>query len=39
MEYGFLSHALLWLIGAMALVGAIGTTLAFWSLGRQAYKD
>lgn len=39
MEYGFLSHALLWLIGAMAAVGALATTLAFWSLGRQAYKD
>jgi hypothetical protein len=39
MEYGTLSHALLWLIGAMAAVGAVGTVLAFWSLGRQAYKD
>ena len=34
MDYGFWSHALLWLIGAMAAVGALGTALAFWSLGR-----
>ncbi|MEI3847317.1 MULTISPECIES: hypothetical protein [unclassified Microbacterium] len=39
MEYGFWSHALLWLIGAMAAVGALGTALAFWGLGRQAYRN
>lgn len=38
MDYGFWSHALLWLIGAMAAVGALGTVLAFWSMGRQAYR-
>ncbi|MFE5407941.1 hypothetical protein [Microbacterium sp. NPDC056569] len=38
MDYGFWSHALLWLIGAMAAVGALGTVLAFWSLGRQGYR-
>ncbi|WP_273541856.1 hypothetical protein [Microbacterium cremeum] len=38
MEYGFLTHALLWLIGAMAALGALGTVLAFWGLGRQAYR-
>ncbi|KAF2414457.1 hypothetical protein B1729_04250 [Microbacterium sp. B35-04] len=38
MDYGFLSHALLWLIGAMAAVGALLTALAFWSLGRQGYR-
>lgn len=39
MEYGFATHVLFWAIGAIAAIGAIGTTLAFWSLGRQAYKD
>jgi hypothetical protein len=38
MDYGFASHALLWLIGAMAAVGALGTVLAFGSLGRQGYR-
>ena len=38
MDYGFLSHALLWLIGAMAAVGAVLTIGAFWSLGRSAYR-
>ncbi len=34
MEYGFLTHVLLWVVGAVALIGAVGTTLAFWSMGR-----
>ncbi|WP_461474253.1 hypothetical protein [Microbacterium sp. HJ5] len=38
MEYGFLSHALFWLIGAMAAVGAVLTIGAFWSLGRSSYR-
>ena len=38
MEYGFFSHVLLWLIGAMALAGAALTAGAFWSLGRQGYR-
>jgi len=38
MDYGFWSHALFWLIGAMAAVGALGAVLAFWSLGRQGYR-
>lgn len=38
MDYGFWSHALLWLIGGIAAVGGVGTVLAFWGLGRQAYR-
>ena len=38
MEYGFASHVLLWLIGAMALVGLVLTTVGFWVLGRSAYR-
>lgn len=38
MEYGFWSHALLWLIGAMAAIGGLGVILSFWGLGRQAYR-
>lgn len=38
MEYGFASHVLLWVIGAMAAIGTVLTTVAFWSLGRAAYR-
>jgi hypothetical protein len=38
MDYGFSSHVIFWLIGAMAAVGAILTIGAFWSMGRD-YKD
>lgn len=38
MDYGFASHIVLWLIGLMAVVGAVGTVLAFWTMGRQAYR-
>jgi hypothetical protein len=38
MDYGWMTHALMWLIGAMAAVGAVGTALAFWGIGRQAYR-
>ena len=38
MEYGFASHVLLWLIGAMAVLGLVLTTLGFWVLGRSAYR-
>ncbi|WP_457101549.1 hypothetical protein [Microbacterium sp. P5_E9] len=38
MEYGFASHALLWLIGGLAAVGLVGTVLAFWTMGRAAYR-
>ncbi|WP_279234268.1 hypothetical protein [Microbacterium sp. SS28] len=38
MDYGFASHVLLWVIGAMAFVGGLATVLAFWAMGRQAYR-
>ncbi len=38
MEYGTATHILYWLIGALAALGLVGTTLAFWSLGRQGYR-
>ncbi|NYE19792.1 hypothetical protein [Microbacterium immunditiarum] len=38
MEYGFLSHVVLWIVGAIAAVGTIGTVLAIWSIGRAAYR-
>jgi hypothetical protein len=38
MDYGFLSHALPWLIGAMAALGALLTAGALWSMGRANYR-
>lgn len=38
MEYGFISHALLWLIGGMSVVAVITSFAALFSLGRQAYR-
>jgi len=38
MDYGFASHVVLWLIGAMAAVGGVVTVLAMWSMGRSAYR-
>jgi hypothetical protein len=38
MDYGFASHVVLWLIGAIAALGLIGTVLGFWTMGRQAYR-
>ncbi|MET0734366.1 MAG: hypothetical protein ABWY55_01780 [Microbacterium sp.] len=39
MDYGFLSHALLWLIGGLAALGALLTAGAFWSMGRSGYRE
>jgi len=38
MEYGFISHALVWLIGAMTACAALGAVGALWAMGRQGYK-
>ncbi|WP_442576273.1 hypothetical protein ACSBPH_03775 [Microbacterium sp. F51-2R] len=39
MDYGFASHIMLWVVGAIAAIGLVGTVLAFWSMGRAAYRD
>lgn len=38
MEYGLMSHILLWVIGAMTLVAAVSVVGAVFSLGRDAYR-
>lgn len=38
MEYGWMTHALLWLIGLMSVVAAVGTVGALFTLGRSSYK-
>ncbi|WP_434810227.1 hypothetical protein [Microbacterium sp. bgisy189] len=40
MDYGWMSHALGWLIGVMSVCATIGAFGALWSLGRSgSYKD
>lgn len=39
MEYGFISHVLLWLVGVIAVGGLVGTVAAFWSMGRSGYRN
>lgn len=38
MDYGWLSHAFMWLIGAMSAVAVVGLVGALWSLGRAGYR-
>jgi hypothetical protein len=38
-DYGFASHVVLWIVGLITAVGAVGTVLAFWTMGRQAYRN
>lgn len=37
-DAAFLSHVILWGIGGMAALGALLTIVAFWSMGRSAYR-
>jgi len=38
MDYGWMTHALMWLIGLMAVGATVGVVGAFWSMGRSAYR-
>lgn len=38
MDYGWLSHAFMWLIGLMTVGAAIGAIGALFSLGRSGYR-
>jgi len=35
----FFSHLMLWIVGAIAALGLVGTVGAFWSLGRGGYRQ
>ena len=34
----FFSHLMLWIVGGIAALGAVGVVGAFWSRGRAAYR-
>jgi hypothetical protein len=38
LDGAFISHLLLWAVGGMAALGALLTVLAFFSMGRSAYR-
>lgn len=38
MDYGWISHALMWLIGLMSVVAVVGAAGALWSMGRSNYR-
>lgn len=38
MDYGWMSHALLWLVGLMSVVATVGAIGAMFSLGRSGYR-
>jgi len=38
MDYGWMSHAWMWLIGTMSVVATVGVTAALWSMGRSGYR-
>lgn len=38
MDYGWLSHALMWVIGAMSVCAVLGAAGALWSMGRSGYR-
>ncbi len=38
MDYGWFSHALLWLVGAMSVCATVGAIGALWALGRSGYR-
>lgn len=38
MDYGWMSHALLWLVGLMSVVATVGAIGAMCSMGRSGYR-
>lgn len=38
MDYGWMSHALMWLIGAMSVVATVGGAAALFAMGRADYR-
>lgn len=38
MDYGWMSHAFLWLIGVMSVVATVGAAAALFSMGRSGYR-
>ena len=37
-DFHLFSHIMLWIVGAIAALGAVGVVGAFWSMGRAGYR-
>ena len=38
MDYGWMSHALMWIVGLMSVCALVGAVGAMWSRGRSGYR-
>ena len=38
MDYGWMSHALMWIVGLMSVCAGLGAVAAMFSLGRSGYR-
>jgi len=38
MEYGWMTHAFVWLVGLISVGGVVGAAAALWSMGRSGYR-
>ena len=38
MDYGWMSHALMWIVGLMSVCALVGAVRAMWSMGRSGYR-
>lgn len=38
MDYGWMSHALMWIVGLMSVCALVSAVGAMWSMGRSGYR-
>lgn len=38
MDYGWMSHALMWIVGLLTAGATVGCVAALWSMGRSGYR-
>lgn len=38
MDYGWMSHALMWIVGLMSVCALVAAVGAMWSMGRSGYR-
>lgn len=38
MDYGWMSHALMWFVGGISVIAAVGAVAALFSMGRSGYR-
>lgn len=38
MDYGWMTHALMWFIGAISVIAGVGSIAALFAMGRSGYR-